>query len=328
MDGLRTRILDSWYAQAPVPWWLAVLVPLYRGLRWMHLLPWRLGWRKALSLPVPVIVVGNLTVGGTGKTPTVITLVEHLTRDGWKPGVVSRGYGGTARAATLLDAGHVPAEVGDEPCLIHQRCAAPVAVATQRTEAAELLLKRGDVDIIIADDGLQNPSLARDIEICVIDGQRRFGNGRLLPAGPLREPLTRLADIDLRICNGGEVGPGEHLMKLVAGRAVPLGGNGQAVPLTQFAGRRVHAVAGIGNPQRFFDMLRGYGLQLVEHAFDDHHDFGQGDFDFAETLPVLMTEKDAVKAIRLDICDAWYVPVTARLPAAFFGALDQQLATL
>lgn len=328
MGRWRQRILDSWYAQAPVPWWLAALVPVYRGLRWLHLLPWRLGWRSAQPLPVPVIVVGNLTVGGSGKTPTVIALVEHLASRGWQPGVVSRGYGGTTRAATLLHAGHGPAEVGDEPCLIHRRSGVPVAVAAQRGEAARLLLERGGVDVIIADDGLQNPSLARDIEICVIDGQRRFGNARLLPAGPLREPLARLSDVDLLVCNGGEPGPGEYPMQLEAAGARQLGEQGQSVSLAHFSGQRVHAVAGIGNPRRFFDMLRGYGLRPMEHAFADHHDFKQEDFGFAEPLPVLMTEKDAVKAIRLDLADAWYVPVSARLPGAFLAALDQQLDAL
>lgn len=328
MGGWRVRILDIWYAQAPVPWWLAALVPLYRSLRWLHLLPWRQGWRIAPSLPVPVIVVGNLTVGGTGKTPSVIALVEYLRGQGWQPGVVSRGYGAKIRSATLLHAGHTPAEVGDEPCLIRQRSGVPVAVATRRTDAARQLLAQGDVDIIIADDGLQNPSLARDIEICVVDGLRRFGNARLLPAGPLREPLARLGSVDLRICNGGEPGHGEHRMQLQAEHARRLGDDGQMVPLAQFTGQRVHAVAGIGNPQRFFDMLRSHGLDPVEHAYDDHHGFSVDDFIFAESLPVLMTEKDAVKAVRLDLADAWYVPVTAQLPAAFFAALDQQLATL
>ncbi|PZQ18581.1 MAG: tetraacyldisaccharide 4'-kinase [Rhodanobacter denitrificans] len=315
-----------WYHSAAAPWWLSALVPVYRLLRWLHRMPYRLGWRRATRLPVPVVVVGNLTVGGSGKTPLVIALVEALRARGWRPGVVSRGYGGRARAPRLLDAQPAPADVGDEPALIRGRTAAPVAVGRDRVAAARLLLAEG-VDVVIADDGLQNPALARDLEICVIDGERRFGNGRLLPAGPLREPLTRLATLPWRVCNGGTALAGETPMRLHGDRAVNLA-SGQARPLADFAGRSVHAVAGIGHPERFFAALRASGLDVQAHPFPDHHAYRPADLAFGDGLPVLMTEKDAVKCAVFADETQWSVPVDADLPADFVEALAATLAAL
>lgn len=290
----------------------------------MHLAPYRLGWRKPVRLAVPVIVVGNLTAGGTGKTPLVIALVESLRVNGFKPGVVSRGYGGTQRDPLLLDDLPSPRRVGDEPCLIRRRSGVEVAVARDRARAAALLLERG-VDVIVADDGLQNPSFERDIEICVIDGQRRFGSGRLLPAGPLREPLSRLDQMAFRICNGGSAQTGEYPMRLVGDVAVAVAPTAATRPLESFAGQRVHAVAAIGNPERFFVGLRAYGIDVVAHAFADHHAFAPADFAFSESLPVLMTEKDAVKCADFAEPNYWCVPVRAELPTAFFDALTARL---
>jgi tetraacyldisaccharide 4'-kinase len=179
--------------------------------------------------------------------------------------------------------------------------------------------------VIIADDGLQNPALYRDIEICVVDGQRRFGNGRLLPAGPLREPLTRLERIDFVVCNGGSAGPGEIQMRLQPGQAMPVGHAMAPRSLTSFAGGKVHAVAGIGNPQRFFASLRECGLDILEHAFDDHHAYTRNDFEFSDALPVLMTEKDAIKCRDLADARLWQVPVDAELPASLFDAVAHRL---
>jgi tetraacyldisaccharide 4'-kinase len=321
--SLRTRIESIWYGGVPAPWWLRALVPLYRGLRGLHLAPYRRGWRQSQRLSVPVVVVGNLTAGGSGKTPLVIALVDALRARGFRPGVVSRGYGGRARGPILVDDVSSPAEVGDEPCLIRRRTGVAVAVGRDRVRAAQRLVERG-VDVVVADDGLQNPALARDVEICVIDGQRRFGNGLLLPAGPLREPLQRLEAIPWRICNGTAAQPGEISMRLAGEMAVALAG-GASRPLESFAGARAHAVAAIGNPQRFFDRLRAYGIEILAHAFADHHAFRAADLDFGDELPVLMTEKDAVKCLAFATPRFWCLPVRAELPASFFDAVAAAL---
>jgi tetraacyldisaccharide 4'-kinase len=324
VTALRARIESIWYGGAPVPFWLAALVPVYRCLRAIHLAPYRFGWRVPKRLGVPLIVVGNLTAGGSGKTPLTIALVEALRLRGWKPGVVSRGYGGTQHEPLLLADMPTPARVGDEPCLIRQRTGVAVAIGRDRHRAAALLLERG-VDVVIADDGLQNPALSRDIEICVIDGQRRFGNAQLLPAGPLREPITRLANMPLKVCNGGVAQTGETAMRLLGDMAVPVTRKPGVRPLESFSGQRAHAVAAIGNPERFFDGLRAHGIEVVPHPFPDHHSFTASDLAFGDELPVLMTEKDAVKCTAFASANFWCVPVRAELPEMFFDAVVEQL---
>lgn len=321
---MSSRIQQIWYGGAPAPWWLRALVPLYRGLRWLHRAPYRAGWRRPRRLAVPLLVVGNLTAGGSGKTPLVIALVDALRARGFRPGVVSRGYGGAERGPLLIDDLSKPADVGDEPCLIRRRTGVAVAIGRDRARAAQLLAGRG-VDVVIADDGLQNPALVRDVEICVIDGRRRFGNGLLLPAGPLREPVERLATIPFRVCNGAAAQAGEVAMRLLGDMAVALVADGGPRPLESFSGRRVHAIAGIGHPERFFDRLRAYGIEVVPHAFADHHPFVAADLAFGDEAPVLMTEKDAVKCLAFAQPRFWCVPVRAELPAAFFDAVAQRL---
>lgn len=321
--ALEQRIGEIWYGKAPVPWWLAALVPVYRLLRMVHRAPWTLGLRKPVRLPVPVVVVGNLVAGGSGKTPLVVAMVEALRARGWKPGVVSRGHGGSEHGPVLLPAQASPAEVGDEACLIRRRTQGPVAIGRDRARAARLLLGEG-VNVIVADDGLQNPGFERDVQICVIDGRRRFGNERLLPAGPLREPLARLAAFDLRVCNGGQAQDDEIPMRLEAAHAVPLDG-GPSRPLETFAGQRVHGVAGIGDPQRFFDDLRARGIEVIEHPYPDHHAFTTHDLELGTQLPVFMTEKDAVKCLAFARAGQWCVPVRARLPEDFFDAVAARL---
>jgi tetraacyldisaccharide 4'-kinase len=267
-------------------------------------------------------VVGNLTAGGTGKTPLTLALVEALRARGRRPGVVSRGYGGDQRAPILLGDTPDPAQVGDEPCLIRAG-GVPVAVGRDRPAAARLLLDAG-CDVLIADDGLQHYRLARDVEICVIDGVRRFGNGHLLPAGPLREPLARLAAVDFRVCNGGAAATGEIPMQLAGGWARALA-DGHEQDLRAFADHRVHAVAGIGHPQRFFDSLRAQGIAVIEHAFSDHHAFVPVDLRFGDDLPVLMTEKDAIKCHGFAQPHWWSVPVRAVLPDSFYDAVYERI---
>lgn len=284
------------------------------------------GLLPRVRLPVPVAVVGNVTVGGTGKTPLTIALVEALRERGYKPGVVSRGYGGTVREPLLLDAQTSPDVAGDEACLIFRATQAPVAVGRNRAAAARLLLAQGGVDVVVADDGLQHYRLHRDAEICVIDGERRFGNGRLLPAGPLREPQSRLACVGFCVCNGGEAQAGEVSMRLIGDAAVSLPDPACRRPLREFAGQRAHAVAGIGNPQRFFAQLRTLGIDVVEHPFPDHHAFTADDLDFGDDSPVLMTEKDAIKCAAFAQSQWWSVPVRAKLPAQFFDAVAARFA--
>ncbi|MBS0488079.1 MAG: tetraacyldisaccharide 4'-kinase [Proteobacteria bacterium] len=319
------RELQSvWYGGRAPSLWLRALSLLFGTLRGLRQRLYATGLLPRVRLPVPVVVVGNITVGGTGKTPLTIALVEALRERGFKPGVVSRGYGGSARAAMGVDAHSDPAMVGDEARLIFDATHAPLAVGRDRVATAQLLLSSGEADVIVADDGLQHYRLHRDVEICVIDGERRFGNERLLPAGPLREPMARLQTVDFRVCNGGVAQVGEVPMTLVGDIALSMTG-AQQRPLREFAGHRVHVVAGIGNPSRFFAKLRDAGIDILEHAFSDHHAYAASDLAFGDELPVLMTEKDAVKCAAFARPNWWSVLVRAQLPPHFFDAVAQQL---
>ncbi|HEY1076013.1 MAG TPA: tetraacyldisaccharide 4'-kinase [Fontimonas sp.] len=323
-DWLEAR----WYRTAPPPLLLRPFAALYGRLSAARR---RKARPQGLPVPVPVVVVGNISVGGTGKTPFTIWLVGQLRLLGWKPGVISRGYGGRApRYPHVVAVDGDAAHSGDEPLLIARRCGCPVVVAPDRHAAALRLLEGGDVDIIVADDGLQHYALARDLEICIVDGARGLGNEALLPAGPLREPVARLRDVDLIVVNGGTwcpAGLASVRMQLQAEHALPLR-DGRPRALSEFAGQRVHAVAGIGHPPRFFSMLRGHGIDVIEHAFADHHPYQAGDLQFGDRLPLLMTEKDAVKCSALDLTDAWFVPVTAQLPAADAAHVQELLKSL
>ena len=323
--ALIDTLESAWYGDARPPWWTWPPAAMYGGLvrlrRWLF----RIGALRSIRLPVPVIVVGNLTVGGTGKTPLTIALAAALRARGYHPGVVSRGYGGTRREPMLLGEQPDPVEAGDEPCLIRASGVA-VAIGRARPAAAQLLLDAG-CDVLIADDGLQHYALARDVEICVIDGTRRFGNGHLLPAGPLREPLSRLSRVDFRVCNGASPADAEFRMQLLGDELVALR-DGQRRLLRDLAGQRVHAVAAIGHPARFFASLRAFGIEPIEHAFADHHAFVAADLDFGDRLPVLMTDKDAVKCRHFARPDWWRVPVRAELPATFYEALAERLEGL
>ncbi len=322
--ALVDTLEQGWYRGGPLPWWTRPLAALYGALGALRRGLYRIGLLRRVRLPVPVIVIGNLSVGGTGKTPLAIAVAEALRGHGLRPGVVSRGYGGSQREPLLLDETPEPAQVGDEPCLIRASGVA-VAVGRDRPAAARLLLEAG-CDVVIADDGLQHYRLDRDVEICVIDGLRRFGNGRLLPAGPLREPLARLQRVSFRVCNGQGAQPGEIEMRLSGDRAHALRGE-EVQPLQAFGGRRVHAVAAIGHPERFFDSLRARGIEVIPHAFPDHHAFVAGDLSFGDDLPVLMTEKDAVKCRAFASPHWWRVPVRAELPESFFEQLLDRVET-
>lgn len=319
---------SHWYGRTPlgvllVPlsWLFCAIVMLRRGL-------YRIGLLRARRPGIPVIVVGNITVGGTGKTPLVIALVQLLRDEGYNPGVVARGYGGTATQwPQQVRPDSDPLVVGDEPVLIAARCRCPVAVAPDRAGAAESLVEHHRCDVVISDDGLQHYRLARDIEIAVIDGVRRLGNGHCLPAGPLREPPRRLRRVDYVVTNG-LAAPGEFPMALHAAQIRSVRDDTPTAERHPFRGRAVHAVAGIGNPDRFFAQLRGQGISPREHGFPDHHRFQPRDLDFGDDIPVIMTEKDAVKCRRFAAANHWYLPVVAQLDERLTQALLARVAEL
>jgi tetraacyldisaccharide 4'-kinase len=308
--SVQSWLNGIWYDRAAPPWWLLPLSLTYGAVAGSRRYLYVKHLRKSIHLSLPVVVVGNLSVGGTGKTPLVCWLVARLTDLGFKPGVVTRGYGGSFGNVRLVDSFDDPHVVGDESILLARRTGAPVAIGRDRPAASQLLVNAG-CDVVVSDDGLQHYALARDCEIVVIDGDRRFGNGWLLPAGPLRETPARLAAADVIVVNGGRaLLDGALSMRLDAKGAVSLIG-GAAKALNEFAGCSVHAVAGIGNPERFFNMLRAYGIEVVGHALPDHAHLRAADISFADERPVLMTEKDAVKCFGIAGPHHWYVPVTA-----------------
>jgi len=308
------------------------LLPL-AALFWLVSMLRRLAYRSGLApserLPVPVVVVGNLTVGGAGKTPLVIWLTRHLRDRGIRAGVLSRGYRGSSRAFPVAVAPDTdPALVGDEPVLIARRTGCPVVVDPDRVRGARWLLGQTPCDLLIADDGLQHYRLARDLEILVVDGERRLGNGFLLPAGPLREGTSRLRTVDLVVANGGVPHRGEHAMALRPGDLSSLARPERRERLTDWRGRSVYAIAGIGNPERFFRMLRDHGLEVEALPFPDHHAFTAADIEPPGDRPVLMTEKDAVKCRTFAGPRHWVVPVDAEPDTAFVTHLNARLSEL
>ena len=282
---------------------------------------------KSHDAGIPVIVVGNLTAGGSGKTPRVLRIAEILKEHHWKPGIVSRGYGGSAQQAREANIASDPAEVGDEPILLARRSGCPVWVAPDRVAACRALREQHpECNVIVTDDGLQHYALARNVEICVVDG-RGFGNGFMLPAGPLRDPAARLHSVDAVVTHG-EAGVAGYGMALEGDKLVRFTDARDVRAAKSFAGQRVHAVAGIGDPKRFFLQLARFGLKVVPHPFPDHHPFDAADFAFGDSDPVVMTEKDAVKCKRFAQAHYWVFPVSASLDPAFERWLPEKLGGL
>ncbi len=324
---MSQAIASAWYRGAAWLWLLWPLALLFGLVVRLRRALYRHGLLSAERFPVPVLVVGNITAGGTGKTPLTAALVRWLQAAGWRPAVVSRGYGGRADYPLRVRADMSPALCGDEPLALHRRCGVPVMVDPQRARAVAALLQDNACDIVLCDDGLQHYALARDVEIVVIDGARGLGNGQLLPAGPLREPPSRLAAVDFVVVNGDAAAwPLAHGMQLRPQPWQLLCADASAVAPVPPA--RLHAVAGIGNPARFFAALQVQGFDIVPHAFADHHAFTAGDLDFGDDLPVVMTEKDAVKCQAFARANWWQVPVEAELPEVFWQALATRLQTL
>lgn len=312
-----------WNRISPVSLALLPLSLVFCALVLLRRLAYRIRILRSVSLSRPVIVVGNITVGGTGKTPLTIWLARFLREQGYRPGIVTRGYRGQSKTWPVeVTASTSPAVAGDEAVLLARRAACPVMAGPDRVESARRLIGQG-CDVVVSDDGLQHYRLQRDVEIAVIDGMRRLGNGLCLPAGPLREPSARLGSVDLTIVNGApranEIGMhlgGEAFYNL----SVPK----RKVSLNDFKKGPVHAVAGIGNPERFFTSLRNLGLDVIPHAFPDHHAFRESDLRFNDDLPVILTEKDAVKCEAFSKPHHWVAAVSAD-PAPQFGKRVLQL---
>jgi len=319
---LREALLRRWFAPEPPPspW-------RWCGAGFAVLVGWRRrayqrGWLQCGHPGCPVVLVGSILVGGTGKTPLVLRLVELCRELGWRPGIVSRGYGARARGPRLVALDDDPALVGDEPLLLARNAGCPVVVGTDRAAAARWLRSHGHCDLILGDDGLQHYALARNLELVVLD-DRGLGNGACLPAGPLRETPARLHEVDLVIRHGDD---GD--MTLLGDALCRVDGDPLSQPLASLRGQWVHAVAGIGHPPRFFAQLARAGLRVIPHPFSDHHRYRPADLAFGDALPVLMTEKDAVKCREFARPMHWYLPVRAVLSPMLEARLRGLLSAL
>jgi tetraacyldisaccharide 4'-kinase len=307
-----------WVRRTPVSWALLPLAGLYGLVMDLRRTAYRIGLFRSHRVPAKVVVVGNISVGGTGKTPLVAWLARFLRSQGYLPGIITRGYGGRAASwPQAVRADSDPAMVGDEPVLLARTAGCPVMADPDRVRAAQRLIHDHRCDVVLSDDGLQHYRLARDVEIAVIDGERRFGNRWRLPAGPLREAVSRLDSVDACVTQGVPAA-GELAMSLEVQGLFPVKSD-VAVSADHFRGQTVHAVAGIGNPARFFALLRRLGLTVIEHPFPDHHPYVNADLAFGDDAPILMTEKDAVKFERLGVA-GWYLKVAAQ-PDARLGDL-------
>ena len=316
--------MKFWYRRGLLAWllWPASLVFLLLVLTRRAL--FRLRLRRSEHPGVPVIVVGNITVGGTGKTPLVIWIAEFLKANGWSPAIISRGYGAKVDAPRAATVASEAAEVGDEPIVLARRSGCPVWVGPDRVRvAAAARAAQPELNVMVLDDGLQHYRLRRDIEIAVVDA-RGLGNGFLLPAGPLREPRFRLRTVDAVVAHGA-FGKKDFAMSLAGDELHRMTDARERRPLKAFAGQKVHAAAGIGDPNRFFLHLGRAGIKVIPHPFPDHHAFSERDLEFGDDLPVILTEKDAVKLRRAARPDWWVLPVSARLDPGFGAWLLRKL---
>ena len=328
--SLSDRLLNAWYTGHPALTLLRPLESLYRRIVNGKRERFLAGQGEIYKAPVPVVVVGNITIGGTGKTPLILWMIEHCRQRGLRVGVVSRGYG--AKPPSLpwrVTAEQSASRAGDEPLLIVQRSGVPMMIDPDRSRAVKALLDSEPLDLILSDDGLQHYRLARDLELVLIDAARGLGNRRCLPAGPLREPVERLESVDALLYNGASVDRDDgYAFQLKASALVNLR-SGERKPVDFFApGQAVHAVAGIGNPQRFFNTLEGLHWRPIAHAFADHAVFSAQSLTFTPVLPLVMTEKDAVKCRSFAADDWWYLAVDAVPSDAFVSWFDSQLLRL
>jgi len=319
--------MQFWQQKGLIAWILFPISLLFKLCSSIRRYCYQFHLFETYKAPVPVIVIGNITVGGTGKTPLVIALANALFNAGYKVGIISRGYKSHPQMYPYAVSDSSSADVaGDEPLLIYQKTDLPVVIDPERCRAVQKLLAIHHCDVIISDDGLQHYHLHHDIEIAVIDGDKRFGNGFCLPAGPLRENVSRLQTVDFVVANG-KAKPNEILMQLNPGNAYLLNDTTVTKPLAEFNGQQAYALAGIGHPQRFFDMLKRMGIQLiVEKPYADHYHFKGNEFDFADqTKPIFITEKDAVKCRDFATDNVWVIPVEAVLSDDFFQSVIRRL---
>jgi tetraacyldisaccharide 4'-kinase len=328
------RLVATWYTPRVTP--LAVLLwPLsivYRGIVAVRRALFRAGILRPRRLPVPVIVVGNINAGGVGKTPLTCALAELLAQHGFTPGIISRGYGGSNAATRAVVAGDDPTVVGDEP-LLHAAAGFPVWIGRDRADAGRgLLWAHPSCNVIVADDGLQHYALARNVEIAVVDASREFGNGLMLPAGPLREPVSRLRDVDavVRLVTRDTPRPPAVSGAQTQMAHAPLPWRNLVHPdrvadPAQWQGKEVHALSGIGNPQRFFDMVASLGITARSHAFPDHHAFAASDIAFPGAHAILMTQKDAVKCTAFADERCWYLPLRAIVDPALVALVLEKI---
>ena len=328
--SLADWLSRAWYEGHPALTLLRPLEWLYRRVANARRQRFLSGEQPGWKAPVPLIVVGNITVGGTGKTPLILWLIEHCRARGLRVGVVSRGYGAQPPALPWRVRAEQPAsQAGDEPLMIVQRCGVPLMIDPDRPRAVQALLAQESLDLILCDDGLQHYRLARDLELVLIDAARGLGNGRCLPAGPLREPAGRLASVDACLYNGAGSDPAAGYGFTLRPSAVINLRTGERRPLDCWpAGQPLHAVAGIGNPQRFFATVEALGWQPIAHPFADHAAYTAGELQFSPPLPLLMTEKDAVKCRAFAPDDCWYLAVDAEPSPRFIVWFDAQLDRL
>lgn len=321
-------LIRAWYNKNPLLYLFWPFSLLYRLAAFIQRLPYIISLKKINRFPKPVIVVGNITVGGTGKTPLVIALANYLVMQGYKPGIVSRGYKAKASYFPQWVETSSDAEwVGDEPLLIAKRTQCPIVIAPRRSDAVSMLLAHTDCDVVLSDDGLQHYALARDIEIVVMDGQRRLGNQLCLPAGPLRESAQRLNSVDFIVVSNGVAKTGEFSMQFIADKIYNIKDPTQILTIT-LINNLVHAVAGIGNPQQFFNQLRIMGLRIIEHAYPDHYFYQKQDILFDDDAIVIMTEKDAVKCQHIVDERHWALPINAKLDDNFYLQFMHKLTSL
>lgn len=321
------RLADRiWYGDHVLVMFLLPLSWGYRIAVWLRRFAYRSGLCQRHKAPVQVVVVGNIAVGGTGKTPMALWLARHLRSRGRRPGIVCSGYGGSKAVfwPQQVRADADASVVGDEAVLLAARSECPVVADPDRVRGINGLLRHHDVDIVICDDGMQHLQLRPDITISLVNGERRYGNGRCLPAGPMREPQSCLSDVDIQVCSGGSCRRGEYPMKRSLSRLVSLF-DGSDQDLSAWRGRAVHAVAGVGNPDEFFACLRRAGIKAVHHVFPDHWRYRKDDMEFADELPVLMTEKDAVKYRHWAGPGHWFLPLEAEMGSSFTRYLDALL---
>jgi tetraacyldisaccharide 4'-kinase len=326
MNGLEKH----WYRLSPLHLLLGPVSLIFRALSAIRRRLYRIGVLHSSKLPVPVIIIGNINVGGTGKTPFTLWLAQQLLDNGWHPAIISRGY--TKAKHQRPDIPHSvektdsPDEVGDEPLLMVQRDLCPVWIGRNRVAVAHALLQaHPECDVILSDDGLQHYRLQRDLEIVVVDGKRGFGNGLLLPAGPLREPVSRLQSADMVVVNGGSAKAGEYAMHLSGSSFYNLLNPDKSLPANAFAEQRVHAIAGIGHPERFFSHLLQLGISAQTHAFPDHHRYTAADIMFGDAEAILMTEKDAVKCATFATEQCWVLRVDAQIDPALAQLIIEKI---